>query len=876
MKKIFTLTLLTLTLICGGLATSAQTTSFTYQGSVNTSGTPANGNHDFEFALFDALAAGAQLGSTLTRTNVAVTNGVFAVTLDFGSQFPGANRFLEIRVRTSGGGAFTPLAPRQPVNSSPYSINAAQLGGLPASSYATHIGGAVNAGSQYNINGQRVLTLVGGATAVGQNTSTTNTGIFNTFVGNSAGQNNTGGAGNTFVGTASGQANTTGFDNSFFGSGSGSNNTAANNSFFGSRAGGGNIDGTRNSFFGAWSGFANVTGADNAYFGYFAGRFATTSKNAFFGSQAGGNNTTGANNSFFGALAGDNTTTGSDNSFFGAEVGVMNTIGFDNSFFGRFTGFRNTSGNQNSFFGNSAGIDITTGSGNSFFGLAAGSDVITGSRNSFFGYSTGNGNADGNHTSAFGASATTANGLTNATAIGARAMATQSNSLVLGAINGVNNAPADTNVGIGTTAPTNLLTIGGPEATVVAGRVGIFSPAGTNLIMRETTADVEGIMGVNSSNGVIYGSMTNHNVNLRTNNTNRLVIDNTGNVGIGTTAPARRLHLAGGESGATSLSSSDFVIEDDTSAFQHFLTPNDVESGILFGDVTDSVGGGLIFNNAATNNGIQFRAGGNTTRMTLDGSGNLGIGTTAPINRLTVGTPETPVLNGSVGIFNAGGTFLTVRDTTNNIEGFVGADANGVLLGSLTDSVVRIRTGNSNRLVFDPNGNATFSAMLNANSLFSVGILDNGGSTPICRNSNGNFLATCSSSLRYKSNVTPFRSGLSLIRQLRPVSFDWKNGGMHDLGLVAEEVAAVEPLLTTTNAKGEVEGVKYDRVGVVLVNAVREQQVEIEAQGRKIRDQEKVITSQTKTIESQQAQIDGLKKAVCSLSPSAEICKTKK
>lgn len=68
---------------------------------------------------------------------------------------------------------------------------------------------------------------------------------------------------------------------------------------------------------------------------------------------------------------------------------------------------------------------------------------------------------------------------------------------------------------------------------------------------------------------------------------------------------------------------------------------------------------------------------------------------------------------------------------------------------------------------------------------------------------------------------------------------------MLDMGLVAEEVAAFEPLLTTTNTKGEVEGVKYDRIGVVLVNAVKEQQSQIE--------------TQQKQLDLQQAQIESLK-----------------
>jgi hypothetical protein len=44
------------------------------------------------------------------------------VTLDFGNQFFGANRWLEIGVRTNDGGAFSTLAPRQPITPSPYTI----------------------------------------------------------------------------------------------------------------------------------------------------------------------------------------------------------------------------------------------------------------------------------------------------------------------------------------------------------------------------------------------------------------------------------------------------------------------------------------------------------------------------------------------------------------------------------------------------------------------------------------------------------------------------------------------------------------------------------------------------------------------------------
>src|SRR5262249_31500941 len=109
------------------------------------------------------------------------------------------------------------------------------------------------------------------------------------------------------------------------------------------------------------------------------------------------------------------------------------------------------------------------------------------------------------------------------------------------------------------------------------------------------------------------------------------------------------------------------------------------------------------------------------------------------------------------------------------------------------------------------------------------------GTIALCLNPSSE-VSSCSSSLRYKTNIAPFSSGMSLVNRLRPIRFTWKNGGMKDLGLAAEDVAKVEPLLVTYNANGEVEGVKYDRVAVVLLNAVKEQQEQINRQ-------QKLVTS---------------------------------
>jgi hypothetical protein len=84
-------------LFVGASTAFAQTSSFTYQGRLTDGGTAANGNYDLQLALWDSLNGGAQVGSTQTLNTVAVSNGVFTVSLDFGANaFTGANWFLEV------------------------------------------------------------------------------------------------------------------------------------------------------------------------------------------------------------------------------------------------------------------------------------------------------------------------------------------------------------------------------------------------------------------------------------------------------------------------------------------------------------------------------------------------------------------------------------------------------------------------------------------------------------------------------------------------------------------------------------------------------------------------------------------------------------
>ncbi len=367
-------------------------------------------------------------------------------------------------------------------------------------------------------------------------------------------------------------------------------------------------------------------------------------------------------------------------------------------------------GTNNLFAGALAGQSNTTGNGNSFVGTLTGQSNTTGSSNTLLGSFANVESSD----------------LTNSTAIGAKAFVSQSNSLVLGSINGVNNATADTKVGIGTNSPTERLNVVG--------------------------------------NGLFSGTLTGDSL---------FAVNK---VGIGTTAPAKSLHIKGAGDQEIMLESSD------TGGIKWTLQSSDGASGGRFE---------IIDRNA------------NSSRMTILSNGFVGIGTTAPSDRLQV--------NGTIRVSGLGSA----------------------------------------------------------------------GSTSLCRNANDQ-ISTCSSSIRYKQNVNPFSSGLSLIKRLRPVSFNWKANNQADLGLVAEEVKEVEPLLTTFNDNGEVEGVKYDRIGVVLVNAVQEQQEQIEAQQKQIDGQKEIISEQQqklseaeKQLVQQRSEIDALKILICSQNQTAQICQPK-
>jgi hypothetical protein len=299
-------------------------------------------------------------------------------------------------------------------------------------------------------------------TAEGYQALSSNTGNDNTATGAYALNSNASGNNNTASGAVALYLNTLG-----------SNNTASGYEALYSNTGDSFGNGSTNTASGAYALYSNIFGNSNTASGYQALYNNIVSNNTAAGYQAlysnavGGNNTAsgyealysntgdsdgnGSRNTASGAYAlysniagNSNTASGyqalynntvSNNTAAGYQALYSNTVGLENTASGYGALSSNTSGNENTASGFVALYSNTTGQFNTASGRGALSSNTTGSDNTALGYLAGVGSG----------------GLTNATAIGANALVSASNALVLG---------AKANVGIATSAPTNIFTIG--------------------------------------------------------------------------------------------------------------------------------------------------------------------------------------------------------------------------------------------------------------------------------------------------------------------------------------------------------------------------------------------------------------------------------
>ncbi len=120
---------------------------------------------------------------------------------------------------------------------------------------------------------------------------------------------------------------------------------------------------------------------------------------------------------------------------------------------------------------------------------------------------------------------------------------------------------------------------------------------------------------------------------------------------------------------------------------------------------------------------------------------------------------------------------------------------------------------------------------------------NNANAIPVVIDSFGQ-LGTMSSSQRFKKDIKPMEGTSGSVLDLKPVTFHYKNdkSNIPQFGLIAEEVAKIDPDLVAHDKDGEIYTVRYDAVNTMLLNEFLKEHKKVEAQGREIVEQKATIS----------------------------------
>lgn len=235
--------------------------------------------------------------------------------------------------------------------------------------------------------------------------------------------------------------------------------------------------------------------------------------------------------------------------------------------------------------------------------------------------------------------------------------------------------------------------------------------------------------------------------------------------------------------------------------------------------------------------------------------GNVGIGTTSPTARLNLVGGGIRI---AAGIANNSTRPALNTSTIGNYEiRGVGSGASGSTQSDLSDDgFLRLSAGggtNSNvQTSIDLSGYSTVADMSSNIVMRTVGVerlrIDNAGNVGIGTAApttklyvNGDITANSiagTSDIRFKTNVRSVENALDKVKALRGVYFNWNQqafpekefGAQSELGFIAQEVEKVVPeIVTKDKTKDEYRSVKYDKLVALLVEAIKEQQKQIDS-----------------------------------------------
>lgn len=497
-----------------------------------------------------------------------------------------------------------------------------------------------------------------------------------------------------------------------------------------------------------------TTGFDNTAIGH---KSLTANQGACYntaiGAKALSTNTSGNSNSALGSYALQNNSSGAFNTATGASSMLLNTTGQHNTAGGSATLSYNTSGSYNIAIGSRAMVFSTTGSSTVAIGYNAMEENRGNSRSTAIGFQAMQ-KAD-NRSSGRD---------TYNTAIGYEA-------LKGGATPSENTGQYNTAIGDGSLTG---LTSGSNNTALGAGTGNTLTTGSNNLLLGFQAGDNI----TSGSNNIVIG----HDLNAPSaTGSNQMIIGSADllygdlsnkRLGIGTSAPAFRLHVESAASAPLAMFRNTHATADAYIAIQKGSDGNTKRWELL---VTDADGRFSIYDKNA-----------NTSRMNILSDGKTGIGLSGPTSRLGINSSD-------------------------------GEDA------------LRVQVNNATRLLVHNNGgisvgaNTTPQQTLHVAGTMRLTQLVSGSGNAVYRNSSGDFVES-SSDIRLKTDLQPLRNSLDKLTRINGYSYLWINDNVdkRDIGLVAQEVEAEFPELVYQNESDGYYALKYDKLTAILVESVKE------------------------------------------------------
>jgi|GEM_PF-1562130 len=394
------------------------------------------------------------------------------------------------------------------------------------------------------------------------------------------------------------------------------------------------------------------------------------------------------------------------------------------------------------------------------------------------------------------------------------------------------------NVGIGTSSPSVKLEVNRGSA----GSIATFTD-GVSTNFNFSTSGTVGTFGTDAGSTSLA---------LKTSGTERLRIDSSGNVGIGTTSPSSKLEVYDATSAVARVTAG-------TEIFEIRNTGSEVRLAVVSADP------------------MTFRTS-NVEAMRIDSSGNVGIGTSSPstygkfaVQTQTSNAPTVAItgsgLNPQLNHYINDSTavlrnlnqiqFVTGSSDISNYQGYMTFSTMGSAGGTISE---RMRIDASGNLrVGTTSGNADARTTIAQGSTDSSPCIDyqkgsattttaqvyarffcNGGSTAtgsITANGVSAATFTAYSDRRLKENIVDLPSQLNNIMSLRPVEFDYKgysSGDGHQIGFIAQEVQSVYPDLVAEGDNGMLTLSDMNKNDARLIKAIQELKAIVDAQAARI------------------------------------------